>query len=273
VEDDGLLVSDVGPWARDKYRRVGMYAELFSTGMKRRWDSRVYLDLFAGPGYARLRGTRKIVLSSPILALSLPDPFDRYILLDENPAAIAALEQRVRRRKPAVDAHFLIGDVNARTADIIDRIPQTGRVLSFCFLDPYKLNLHFDTVQQLAAGRAMDFLILLALHVDANRNIELYVQDESDVIDRFLGDPSWRERWERERAGGGGVVPFLAEEYAGRMASIGYMPMKLKDMVKIRTHERRLPLYYLAFFSKNRKGIEFWREVLRYSDEQTRLEL
>ena len=50
VPDDGLLTYDVGPWAADKYRYVGMYAEMFATGMKNLWDRRVYLDLFSGPG-------------------------------------------------------------------------------------------------------------------------------------------------------------------------------------------------------------------------------
>ena len=50
VADDGLLSYEIGPWAEDKYRRLGMYAEMFATGMKNAWETRVLLDLFAGPG-------------------------------------------------------------------------------------------------------------------------------------------------------------------------------------------------------------------------------
>jgi len=60
----------------------------------------------------------------------------------------------------------------------------------------------------------MDFLILLALYVDANRNIERYAGEESEVINRLLGDRLWRPRWEAARRDGKSVVEFLAEEYS-----------------------------------------------------------
>jgi len=34
-----------------------------------------------------------------------------------------------------------------------------------------------------------------------------------------------------------------------------------------RVHDS-VPLYYLAFFSRNERGLDYWREVLRYSDDQ-----
>ncbi len=274
VPDDGLLTYEVGPWAEDKYRRVGMYGQMFATGMKNRWDLRVYLDLFSGPGHSRLKGTTRTVLASPLISLSLRDRFDRYVFADENPAAVAALRQRVGRMAPEADVRYVAGDANERVEEIVSELPVhgvDGRVLSFCFLDPYKLNIDFGTVRRLADGRPMDFLILLALYVDANRNIERYASEESEVIDRLLGDDSWRPRWEAARAAGTSVVEFLAVEYSARMASLGYIPMALDRMVKIRTHDGRLPLYYLAFFSRNERGLDFWDKVLNWSDDQLKL--
>jgi three-Cys-motif partner protein len=239
--------------------------------MKSRWDRRVYLDLFAGPGYAKIRGTRRTVLGSPLIALSLPNRFDRYVFADQDPAAINALKLRVRRLEPGTDVRFLNVDANDGVEAILAELPRhgpDGRVLSFCFLDPFKLNIHFDTVRRLAENRPMDFLILLALYVDANRNMERYASEESAVIDRFLGDTAWRPSWETARGSGVSVVEFLAREYSARMASLGYLLMTLDEMVKVRTHDRRLPLYYLAFFSRNERGLDFWRQVLRYSEDQ-----
>ncbi len=48
LENDGLPCPDVGSWAETKYRLLGLYDELFSTGMKYKWDQRVYIDLYAG---------------------------------------------------------------------------------------------------------------------------------------------------------------------------------------------------------------------------------
>jgi three-Cys-motif partner protein len=239
--------------------------------MKNKWDHRVYLDLFSGTGHSKLRSTNRIVLGSPLISLSLPDPFTRYVFADENPDAIGALRQRVDRDASDRDVRYVVGDANRRIDDIIGHLPTNGpdgSVLSFCFLDPYKLNVHFETVRRLATGRPMDFLILLALYVDANRNIVRYMDEESDVIDVLLGDTVWRERWKHAAREGTSVVPFLAQEYSARMAALGYIQMPMDRMVKIRTHDKRLPLYYLAFFSRSERGLHFWDEVLSYSDDQ-----
>jgi hypothetical protein len=51
VEDDGLFCQEVGPWAETKHNLVSYYGRLFSTGMKDKWDRRIYIELYAGAGY------------------------------------------------------------------------------------------------------------------------------------------------------------------------------------------------------------------------------
>ena len=80
AEDDGLACSEVGAGAEDKYTLVGLYDRLFSTGMKDKWPTRVYIDLYSGPGFVRVRGTNRMMVGSPLPALGVPDPFDKYIL-------------------------------------------------------------------------------------------------------------------------------------------------------------------------------------------------
>jgi three-Cys-motif partner protein len=273
AQDDGLITNPIGPWAEDKYRYVGMYAEMFSTGMKNKWPRRLYLDLFSGPGYSRERDTGRVVLGSPMIALSLPDPFDAYVLSDENPEALDVLRTRVARLDRQLPVTYIPGDANVAVARIVEVVSATPSksTLSFCFIDPYKLNIHFQTVQRIAEGRAVDFLILLALYIDANRNIQWYVGDDNPTIDLFLGDRTWRPRWKTAERAGDSIVKFLANEYSARMGQIGYLTMTLEDMVKVRTHDKRLPLYYLAFFSKHAKGLEFWRAVRKYATDQLSL--
>ena len=100
VENDGLPCPDVGSWAETKYRLLALYDELFSTGMKYKWDQRVYIDLYAGAGYARVKGTKKILKGSPILALTVTHPFDKYIFCEENLEKLNALEVRAQRIAP-----------------------------------------------------------------------------------------------------------------------------------------------------------------------------
>lgn len=274
VPDDGLATNEVGPWAEDKYRYVGMYAEIFSTGMKKAWDKRVYLDLFSGPGSSKVRGKNRVVLGSPMIALNVPDRFDSYVFADENAQKLDALKVRVGAMEPPPDVTYIQGDANNVVDRVTAAIPATHRkTLSFCFLDPYNLDIHFETVRKLATDRAMDFLILLALYVDANRNLSTYINEQSQTIDRLLGDPRWRDAWRVAEAAREPFVPFLASEYSTRMQTLGYLPVGLADMVKIHTYEKHLPLYYLAFFSRDKTGLRLWKQVLKYANDQLTLGL
>ena len=92
--DDGLPCPQVGSWSETKYRLVRLYDSLFATGMKFKWDRRVYVDLYAGAGYNRIRNTDKILIGSPLLALTVPDPFDKYIFCEKDEELLAALQVR-----------------------------------------------------------------------------------------------------------------------------------------------------------------------------------
>lgn len=272
--EDGLTTPEIGSWGIHKYKLVSLYNELFSTGMKKKWDKRVYIDLFAGAGKARIKESGKVVLGSPLLALSAPDPFDRYIFCENNPELMEALRERVRRNFPEADVQFVSGDCNEQIDSILAEIPQRSKglkVLTFCFVDPFSLNIHFNTIRTLASYR-MDFLILLML-MDPMRNENRYMDENSDRIDLFLGLPDWRERWLNAKTQNMSFRKFLATEYAGQMASLGYRPEAINTMVEVRSEDKNLPLYYLSFFSKHELGYKFWKQVQKYSTDQLSLDL
>ena len=268
LEADGLHTPSVGEWAYKKYLRVWMYDQIVSRGMKNKWGERVYVDLFAGAGRALLRDSGRTVPSSALLALEVNDPFDRYIFCEADPVRMQALQQRVRAAAPGADVHFVAGDSNAVVDQVIPLVPE--RSLTFCFVDPYGVNIKLETIRRLSAGRNMDFLILLALQMDANRNRALYSSEASSKLDDFLGNTAWRKDWEEASRKGGDFRRFLADQYVRAMTRIGYSATSIEDMYEMRT-ESNLSIYYLAFFSKNERGYHFWREALKYSDEQTNL--
>jgi len=275
-EDDGLPIPDVGAWALEKYRRVWYYDQIFSTGMKAKWDQRVYLDLFSGAGYARIRGSGEIVAGSPILSLRVKDPFTKYIFVEEQADLLEALQARVEREAPEADVDYVLGDVNEVVDEVVDRIPAFGQgntQLSFCFVDPFSVNLSFETIRTLGGPRNMDFLILLALGMDANRNLGLYLEESHERIEMFLGDPDWRERWQEAERSGLRFIYFLAIRYIEAMKTLGYGETTPDQMYTVRSDTKNLGLYYLAFFSKAKLGERFWREVLHYSDNQLGLEI
>jgi len=270
VEDDGLPCPEVGAWAEDKYTLVGLYDRLFSTGMKKKWPTRVYIDLYSGPGFVRVRGTGRMLMGSPLLALGVPDPFDKYIFCERDPELLGALQARVSRYSPTADSTFIGGDCNEKIDEICASIPKPshGRgVLTFCFVDPFDISIKFTTLKRLSSY-FIDFLILLALHVDANRNVEHYFNSQNSKVDEFLDLPDWRERWKIAKSRRGRFPRFLAEEYSGQMQKLEYLPQSWDRMKQVRSGEKNLPLYHLALFSRHPLAYKYWDEVLKYSSDQ-----
>jgi three-Cys-motif partner protein len=197
VDDDGLHTPEVGDWAERKYRLISYYAEMFSTAMKRKWDSRAYIDLFAGAGRGRVRGTSRVLATSATLALAVPHPFDRYVFCDIAPECIEALRRRVEAEygdSRTVD--YLTGDANDLSNEILDLMREERRrrpkLLSFCVVDPYKMaNLKFSTIEELSS-LFVDFLVLIPSYMDAHRNEAAYVAPGNSTVEAFLGDPEWR---------------------------------------------------------------------------------
>ncbi len=120
----------------------------------------------------------------------------------------------------------------------------------------------------------MDFLIVLAVGMDATRNESIYTRPANPKIDFFFGNYDWRDSWkvEKEKTPGLSFRHFLAQRYASQMESLGYLNVPLHKMKEIRSNEKNLPLYHLAFFSRNKLGYRFWDQVLKYGTDQQMLE-
>lgn len=274
LQDDGLITPEIGPWGERKYQLVSQYARMFAGSMKRKWDCRVYIDLFAGAGRSKVRGTERIILASPLLALEITDRFDVYIFCEEDEHKRTALETRILKEHPSVTFSCVPGDCNSKVNEIASKIPQAGKnhkVLCFCFADPYKMkNLHFATIEYLAQ-RFIDFLILIPTGMDANRNVDLhYLRPSDKTIDTFLGTSDWREKWSNANHDVSFGV-FLTNMYGKRMQDLGYHYEGIHRTELIRGTEKNLPLYRLAFFSRHNLGEKFWNEAKKYSDPQISL--
>jgi len=273
VEDDGLLCPEVGRWAEDKYRLMSMYASLFSTGMKKKWDERIYVDLYAGAGYSRVRDTKTILAASPLLAVSVHDPFDKYIFCEREGKLLTALKERISRIAPSANASFVHGDCNQRVDQICAEIPAASfghKVLTLCFVDPYDIGIKFATLERMSQ-RFVDFLVLLAVYMDAGRNVARYTTTDSPKIDEFLGYSDWRAAWLAAQLQRKQFPQFLAEQFAERMETLGYLRQPLHRMRRVRSNDKNLPLYYLALFSRRELAYKFWEQVLSYSTDQRRL--
>jgi three-Cys-motif partner protein len=272
VNDDGLYIPEVGSWGDEKYKLLGGYSEIFTTGMKNLWDSLVYIDLFAGAGYARIKGTNKIRMTSALIALSVNHKFNKYILCEEDEKCFIALTERVKRHFPDANVELIKGDSNQNINEIIKAIPKHSKeekVLRFCFVDPFSLNLKFKTIEKLSFVGKIDFLILLALHMDGNRNLFNYISENSKKVDDFIDDQSWRKPFLSGKLPVKDFVRYLADKYDENMKKINYKEPIEKQLVRI--DDINVPLYYMAFYSKHERGNDFFKKIEKYRSSQQSL--
>ena len=270
VEPDGLPYNDVGVWTEEKHRLVAYYAAQFSGAMKDKFQKRVYIELYAGAGYSRIRDTDRIIPGSPINALSLKEPFDKYIFCEADDQKRTALETRVKHHAPNADVTFVPGDCDANIGKVVSAIPPHSRhskVLSLCFVDPNDIGIKFATLRALGARRRVDFVVLLALYMDALRAEQHYVKNPSK-INQLLETESWQVRWRDAKHRGTDFPHFLAEEFIGSMEEMGYIPPDFYSMRKIFYYPKNYPLYAIGLFSRHPLAYRLWDDALKYTDDQ-----
>jgi len=270
VENDNLIAPEIGSWGLDKYKLLGGYCDIFATGMRYKWSHLTYIDLFSGAGFAKLKNENKFLRTSTLIASAIPKSFSKYIACEFDEEKLNALKARVDRLHPEINIEYVLGDSNKNIEKVIDLIPKMSGNLNFCFVDPFSLNLEFNTIKQLSMVGKVDFLILLALQMDANRNFHNYVQEESDKIDRFLGDSDWRKPFLAGELPQNKFIKYLADRYDNNMKKLGYVVDETSRKFEVR-NDSKLPIYYLAFYSKNARGNEFYSKIEKYQHKQGKL--
>lgn len=272
-EDDGLgaFVSK-GMWTAHKLYFVCEYLDHTTRAMKARRGfpgGICYIDLFCGSGVTRVQqdnGTSKRYPGSSLIAGSVPNAFDRLVLVDRDAESVAAAKTRILRRGFRGEIITFQEDCNECIDRIVKEIPE--RALNIAFIDPCSLDIHFDTIQTLASRRAIDLIILFCDRFDLGRNVHAYYfpADVESKLDKFLGTADWRSRYQAaDDHTGQKIRTLFAEIYLERLQAIGY------------EHSSSWPLpgplgpaFRLVFASKNELGLKFCEIALKEDLEGNR---
>ena len=266
VPPDGLYTPEIKPHSVEKIHLHNQYAHIFAAAMGRRWPQLAYIGLYAGAGRGRLSDTHETIETSALAVLRQQPRFTDYVYVDNDPACVEALTERVRPLRGAARVTIIPGDVNDSIPSVRDALPPFSRsrgLLSFCFVDPFDLQLRFSTIRALADLR-VDFLILLMLGVDGRRNFRTYLEDpKSTRIDDLVDDPKWRDEYKW----GTKPIRFLLTKFDQAMQGLDY-PSAASDVHPVKVRGKGVFLYMLAFYSQSDAGRKFWRETRRGITDQ-----
>jgi three-Cys-motif partner protein len=250
---DNLPARRVRGWAHRKHHFVRRYMDAFATGM-RKWDQRVYIDLFAGPGKCFEREPSSLFFpGSPLIALDFP--FTQHVYVESDHLAADALRQRApgssTRRVTVIE-----DDCNSAVPTILGLLPARGLFLAF--IDPTNWQIRYDTVAELTAGRPMDLIVTFMV----GEMKRVPPKAVAAALDAFFGTNEWRTLKRRMQ------VDFV-ELYRAQLAKLGYISRAPRHDLVV-TNTKNLPLYQLCFFSKHAKGYELWDNVTAIDEKGQR---
>jgi three-Cys-motif partner protein len=269
-------VDEVGRWALCKLSFLRHYLGAYTTIMKEqnRWCRGYhYVDANAGSGRPKLRDEEVYIDGSPRVALSIKHPFTSYTFIEQVPWRLQRLEA-LRGEFPRTSIRIVQGDCNAiLVSDITPRITHDNYHRAVVFLDPFRMNLEWSTVEAIARTRAIEIFVnvpTMAINREALLNDPTKITPEKiECMNRFWGTEDWRESIYEE-------VPTLFDEiierkickttwkrlgtlYRERLASV--FPFVTAPVPVYNTTGQ--PIYCLVFAGPNETGGKIATDLMR----------
>ena len=249
---DGLPALLQGQWSEDKLHFVSYFSSLFNGGMKNRWSTRVYVDLFAGPGLCRDRETGAEFAGSPLKALECPIPFTHLFFNDIDKDSIEALKKRQEKSHPQANVEYFNDDCNEAAEQIAGQAPRGA--LTLAFIDPWKYELSFKGLSHLGRRLATDLVV--TFH---SSSIKRNVHHEIEEVDAFLADENWRSRyWKAQSDISHSGTEVLIETFQRSLQRrLGYEHFGVPKVIR---NSNGSPMFYVLFASKHPRGLDFWKK-------------
>jgi three-Cys-motif partner protein len=205
-----------GDWTEDKLSRVGEYLQRYNVALKNQPFTREYIDAFAGTGYREVRcegadeamlfpelaepEVRQFLDGSAKIALNVDPGFDQFTFIEKNPEKVQDL-LKLKHEFPTKKIRIEQGDANAWVQSICRESWDYRRAV--LFLDPFGMQVSWQTLEAVAATKSIDAWILFPLCVGITRLLSKNeVPDESRCkpLDVVFGDRSWVDAFYRRRA-------------------------------------------------------------------------
>lgn len=200
----------IGKWSEDKLDLLTKYLNAYSVIMNNQktpnnptgkpWlKAYYYIDAFAGSVRPTAKeDEQRYIEGSPLRALRTEPPFDGYWFIDVSPQRTERLE-RLCDEFPKRKINVCQGDCNEILCnDIIPNLllNKKSTQRAFVFLDPYGLQVDWETIIKLAKTKACDIFINFSV-MGITRLLPKDKEPETEVLERLnkvMGGVDWLEQ-------------------------------------------------------------------------------
>lgn len=287
-------------WTQDKLERVRKYLVAYSKIMAKYNFQYAYIDGFAGTGYheiSREGGDESGMLlpeaaepevkafldGSARMALRVEPPFKRYIFIEKSAKKAAELEKlKVEFPDKQALIHVESAEANAFLTKLCRELSWGDR-RAVLFIDPFGMQLSWETIEAIAQTKGIDTWILFPVSA-----VNRLLKRDGNIpdgwrrrLDAMFGEPDWFDVFfpeEKSALFGEGVVD---RRKTADMASIGeYFNRRLSTVFAgvapnpyTLKNTKGAPLFLLCFAAANPKGaataIKIAQDILRREPSQT----
>jgi three-Cys-motif partner protein len=192
AEPRALQYDEVGEWSERKLEILKKYSEAYSPILTSKGFHHSYIDGFAGAGHHVSKRTNELIPGSPQNALDIVPPFKEYHFVDLDETRADEL-RRIADNRP--DVHVYDGDCNeVLVSQVFPLIAYKSYRRALCVLDPYRLQLRWETIKAAAQEKTIEIFLNFPL-LDMNRNVfrEGASAEKTAQMNAFWGDESWKD--------------------------------------------------------------------------------
>jgi len=261
-----------GAWTERKLSVVRTYLGMYARALKYQPFQRFYIDAFAGTGERtdKRRATlplldlpefEAVTKGSARLALEVEPPFHRYVLIEQISRRASELEV-LKSEFSIRNIEIINDDANRQIAALCEKTDWRS-ARGVVFLDPYGLQVTWQTLVAIAKTGALDVWILFPSGMGLGRlltNSGDIPPEWQDTLDRSLGTKEWRSAFyrseeeadlfegQRRRVVKDADAEKLQEFYLDRLHTI--FPIVMRNCVRL-TNSKNQTMYLLCFASAN----------------------
>ena len=197
-----------GEWTKKKLEVLKKYLSSYTTALKYTSFEKIYIDAFAGTGYISRRRkkapygllfskddeTENYLEGSAIMAIKIKPSFDRYIFIEKNKTRCHELEKLEEIGK---SIEIKKGDANEEIKRICSAT-DWSKSRAVLFLDPYGLQVEWETLKDISSTKAIDVWYLFPigpLNRLLTKTTDPDILHEKETITRILGTQEWFEEF------------------------------------------------------------------------------
>jgi three-Cys-motif partner protein len=255
--NDLLLCNPAERWTKQKFDLLRKYLPAYTRIVSKNFFRApfYYIDAFAGSGKDKIKSTGEIIDGSPLIALNVEPSFTNYVLIESDDRFFNALTKRVQKHSKSNSTQLVHDDCNVCIDNVLGGISVNAPI--FAFLDPYGLELSWQTVEKLAKRRHVDFLITFMTmgvwRCAFNRRTW-------GAVDNFYGIPTWRgimQERKKKRLSALHARRAFVDLYKSQLKKL---LVHVEDLVLVRDRQGR-PLYHMIFASNYDVAVKIARDI------------